>query len=62
MDDRVAIVGLLWFAGFTFAGDKLGLLFSMPGTGATLGFLFALVSLVAWPFVLPDALENWMHE
>jgi hypothetical protein len=63
MDDRVAVVGLIWFTSFTFAGDQIGrLLFSMPGTGASLGFIFALVSLLAWPFIMPTALENWMHD
>jgi hypothetical protein len=47
MDDRVILVALLWFAGFTIAGDEIGrLLFAAPGIGATVGFFFALVSLL----------------
>jgi hypothetical protein len=63
MDDRVIVVALLWFAGFTFAGDEIGrMLFATPGTGAATGFFSALVSLMAWPFVLPHALLQWMHD
>ena len=63
MDERVALVGLIWFAGFIFAGDFIGrLLFATPGTGATLGFFAALALLLAWPFIMPLALERWMHD
>jgi hypothetical protein len=63
MDDRVILVALLWFAGFTIAGDEIGrLLFAAPGIGATVGFFFALVSLLSWPFIMPSALQRWMHD
>jgi hypothetical protein len=62
MDDRIALVGLLWFVGFTFAGEAVGRLFETPGTGATFGFLFALVSLLSWPFVMPGVVQRWMHD
>jgi hypothetical protein len=63
MDDRVIVVALLWFAAFTFGGDEIGRwVFATPGTGATVGFFLALVSLLTWPFILPSALQHWMHD
>jgi len=32
----------------------------MPGTGIVLGFLIALVTIPAWPWVLPRRLDDWM--
>lgn len=63
MDERIALVGLIWFLGFTIGGDQIGrVLFSTPGTGATLGFFLALLLLMAWPFIMPNALQRWMHD
>ena len=59
--DRVALVALLWFAFWTSAGDAIGYWFKTPGTGLVLGFIFALITVVSWPWVLPEALDDWMH-
>jgi hypothetical protein len=60
--DRVAIVGLVWFVVWTGAGDAIGHLFKMPGTGMVSGFLFALFTVLAWPWVMPKAIDDWMHD
>ena len=60
--DRVAVVGWLWFIGFIIAGDLVGRGMGMPGTGMVFGFLVALLGVLAWPWVLPASLDNWMHE
>jgi hypothetical protein len=58
--DRVALVGWLWFLGWIGAGNLLGRWVDMPGTGMVMGFLFALFTVLAWPWVMPESLENWM--
>jgi hypothetical protein len=60
--DRVALVGWLWFIGFIIAGDLIGRGLEMPGTGMVFGFLVALFGILAWPWVLPESLDNWMHD
>jgi hypothetical protein len=61
--DRVAIVGWIWFIAWTLAGDAVGRwLFACPGTGLVWGFLIALATLPAWPWIMPPALDDWMHE
>jgi hypothetical protein len=60
--DRVAFLALLWFTGWTLTGDEIGRTLGMPGTGAVWGFLFALVSVVAWPWVLPDFVDHWLYD
>jgi len=61
--DRVAIVGWVWFIAWTLAGDAVGRwIFACPGTGLVLGFLVALVTLPAWPWIMPPLLDDWMHE
>ena len=60
--DRVAIVALLWFVVLTTGGDAIGYWFKTPGTGLVLGFLFALATIVTWPWVMPRAVDDWMHD
>jgi hypothetical protein len=59
--DRVALVGWLWFGVWIGAGDLIGRwLAEMPGTGIVLGFLIALITVPAWPWLLPRRLDDWM--
>jgi hypothetical protein len=60
--DRVALVALLWFAIWTGVGDVVGHLFKVPGTGMVLGFIFALLTVLSWPWVMPRSVEDWMHD
>ncbi len=61
--DRVAIVAWGWFVGFVALGYATGnLLFATPWTGGLVGFLFALVGSLMWPFVLPDRVNDWMDD
>jgi hypothetical protein len=60
--DRVALVGLLWFTAFIVGGDVVGREIAMPGTGMVIGFLLALFGVLAWPWVLPASVDNWMHD
>ena len=58
--DRVALVAICWFAFWTTVGVVLGRYMEMPGFGGIYGFGFALVSVFAWPWVLPNRLQDWM--
>jgi hypothetical protein len=58
--DRVAIVTVLWFVFWTAAGVGMGRLLDIPGTFTVAGFVFAVVSVFAWPWILPERLNNWM--
>jgi hypothetical protein len=58
--DRVAFVAVCWFAFWTSMGVLAGRLLETPGTWTVAGFVFALVSVFAWPWILPEALNRWM--
>ena len=59
--DRVALVGWTWFLGWILIGNLLGRwLMGVPGTGMVLGFLVALFTVPAWPWLLPQRLDDWM--
>lgn len=60
--DRVAFIALLWFAFWIIGGGLIGHFFGIPGTGMVLGFIFALFALLAWPWVMPRRIEDWMHD
>ena len=60
--DRVAIVALLWFVVWTAGGDVIGYWLKTPGTGLVLGFLFAVSTLVTWPWVMPGFVDDWMND
>jgi hypothetical protein len=59
--DRIALVALCWFLFWTGLGVVTGKLLGMPGTATLLGFLFALFSTFAWPWIMPEAISNWMN-
>jgi hypothetical protein len=59
--DRVALVGWAWFLGWIGIGYLAGrLLLGVGGTGLVVGFIIALLSVPAWPWLLPQRLEDWM--
>jgi hypothetical protein len=58
--DRVAFVAIFWFVFWTAAGVVAGRILDIPGTFTVAGFVFALVSMFAWPWILPEALNRWM--
>ena len=60
--DRVALVGFCWFALWTSVGTALGRWLQLPGSCTIAGFFFALVTIFAWPWVLPDFVWTWMDE
>jgi hypothetical protein len=61
--DRVAIVAWCWFVGFIGFGYAAGaLLFSTPWTGGVVGLIAALLSSLAWPWILPDSITDWMDD
>lgn len=60
--DRVALVAFLWFGFWILGGDLIGRWFEMPGTGKVFGFIFALVTVLTWPWVMPRSIEDWMHD
>jgi hypothetical protein len=60
--DRVAFVAICWFAFWTVAGWVLGRVLEVPGTFTVGGFIFALLTVFAWPWVLPERLNRWMAE
>jgi hypothetical protein len=60
--DRVALVGLLWFILWIGAGDAIGHLFRIPGTGMVLGFIVAFLTVFLWPWLMPRSIDDWMHD
>jgi hypothetical protein len=58
--DRVAFVTICWFVFWTCVGLVLGRVLDVPGTFTVGGFIFALLTVFAWPWVLPERLNNWM--
>ena len=60
--DRVAIVTVFWFAFWTGMGSLLGRYLDIPGTITVAGFFLALVTVFAWPWILPERLNRWMSD
>jgi hypothetical protein len=60
--DRVAFVTICWFVFWTAAGSMLGRYLEIPGTITVAGFVFALISVFAWPWILPERLNRWMSD
>ena len=58
--NRVPLIAVCWFALWTTVGFFIGRLLDTPGTYTVLGFVFGLVTIFAWPFVLPNWLQDWM--
>jgi hypothetical protein len=60
--DRVAVVAWLWFAGWIIAAAEFSnLTFSAPLSGVIWGFILALLTVFLWPWVMPRAVDDWMH-
>lgn len=62
MADRVAVVAFCWFVLWTGVGVAVGSVVGEPRTGAVNGFFFALLALSAWPWIMPESIENWMDD
>lgn len=66
--DRTVLVATCWFVTWTFVGYFICgpmELFGLYGggfSGAIGGFAFALLTTIAWPWILPDFIWNWMDE
>jgi hypothetical protein len=58
--DRVALVAWGWFLGWTGFGWIVGRMLEVPGTFTVTGFIVALLTVFAWPWVLPERLNRWM--
>jgi hypothetical protein len=58
--NRVVIVGVCWFALWIALGTAAGEVWHAPGTGTISGFFFALVAMIAWPWILPERVNRWM--
>jgi hypothetical protein len=58
--DRVALVAICWFVFWIAVGSVVGRMLDVPGTFTVGGFFFALVTIFAWPWILPDRLNRWM--
>ena len=43
-------------------GIAVGSAVGGPTTGAVNGFFFALLALSAWPWIMPESIENWMND
>jgi Na+/proline symporter len=60
--DRVALIACLWFTGWTFGGTELAKwAFNAPLSGGIWGFVLALLTVFLWPWLMPRAVEDWMH-
>jgi hypothetical protein len=60
--DRVALVAWCWFLLWTGMGVAIGTLLETPWTGALLGFFSALLGTLAWPWIMPEAINAWMNQ
>ena len=58
--DRVLIVGFCWFALWIALAAFTGSYFHATGSGAIAGFFVGLVTLLAWPLILPERINQWM--
>jgi hypothetical protein len=59
--DRIALVAWCWFLLWAGLGYAVGALaFAMPRTGALSGFWVALAAIFAWPWIMPEAVNDWM--
>ena len=58
--DRVALVAWGWFLAWIGLGWIVGRLLDVPGTFTVAGFVVALLTVFAWPWVLPESLNRWM--
>jgi hypothetical protein len=56
------LVAACWFVGWTTVGAIVGRLLETPGYYTVMGLLFAFATIFAWPFVLPNRLQDWMDE
>jgi hypothetical protein len=60
--DRVAVVGWIWFIAWILVGHAAGRWIGDPGTMTVVGFFCAIVTLPAWPWLLPQRVDDWMHD
>lgn len=61
--DRIALVAFLWFVGWTVAAFEVGkVAFNAGISGALLGFMLALLTAFAWPWIMPRPVDDWMHD
>jgi hypothetical protein len=61
--DRVAIVASCWFILWVVLGLAIGSVgFNTPWTGGLTGFAFALLAMLAWPWIMPEPINAWMDE
>lgn len=61
MADRVVILLTLWLAFWMGVGAGVGHLFFFTlWTGVANGFVFAVLSTFLWPWILPQAIDDWM--
>jgi hypothetical protein len=60
--DRVALFAIFWFVAWTLAGAYLGRYFELNITGYVGGFIFALLTTFAWPWLLPNFIWKWMND
>ena len=59
--NRVPLVLAFWVGLWTTAGYLIGRGLETPGVYTAAGFVVALISIFAWPFILPERLQDWME-
>jgi hypothetical protein len=63
MAHRVVILLTLWLALWMVLGAFVGqFLFYTFWTGVVNGFVFAVVTTLLWPWILPPAVDRWMDD
>jgi hypothetical protein len=61
MAHRVVLLLTLWIALWMGAGAVVGhLLFYTFWTGVVDGFVFAVLTTFLWPWIMPEAIDNWI--
>ncbi|MBX9828157.1 MAG: hypothetical protein K2Y27_24575 [Xanthobacteraceae bacterium] len=60
--DRVALIAVLWFAAWIAGGAELAkVTLNAPLSGSIWGFVLALLTVFLWPWLMPRAVDDWMH-
>lgn len=63
--DRTAFFAFCWFCVWTAVGTVIAKYLEIYGggvSGGMYGFVFALVTTLAWPWILPDAVWAWLDQ
>ena len=59
--NRIPLILTLWVSLWTSAGYLIGHALETPGVYTTAGFVISWVSVLGWPIMFPERLQDWME-